>query len=705
MGILGLLCYTTDIIIRNHQYMWQPHSTRHASAVSSKATTHIQYSMGDSDNIPTPDSTSSSSSQLCRLIDSNTAFPYVWENTIKPQILNVSLMDESDWNHNLRIQPSFTQWVQESMRYWTLEKLQHTVLSPPLQRHRTIQHLHTILERKLQHRHDTSVPPLRILVLGGSVTTGHECLENIFDFRVRKDGQNNGRKASTDTQVKQCAWPGRLQDMCDAIFGPNIVEITNMATGGAQTEMSTTVLQFGLLPNRMVPDIIAWDHGINDAIVPVMTATTKTTTTTKTSDIVTDRIFQKLQAFYQATIHLTSDTCPHTTETTTTTTPPPVIILLDTLLGHIDKFPNMVDALTASAAVSKMTSWYPNIWGISYANTIRPYVLSHLVQKRESLPLLGMKGLYTHPGMMYHISMAWTMTYNIISALHNNCILQSIHDDETTIHDEMARTTTDSATATSPSVLVSRTRELDVGQIPELTDDLLLMDVPNQWNQRVSESTMTTSMNTETCHRAQLNTPPPHQHSSLRCYYAWIANRVLRIESPRDIYQVIKENLVENRGWTSFHDDIKTSPGWVAKKGRGSYFEMLFDPVPPTVESFTLIYMQSYSEKWFNSTLQIDGTLEEYDSDGDRNKDPNTTTPSQPPTTTTRTATNSTAYTSTTIRHLLSGYHPETTSILIPSQLPLPSVVPSSPSRRRRLRLQFQLVEGESFKIAGMAIC
>ena len=750
-----LLWYTVDDLLSMSNIGGKNSATRNTSTL---CTTIPKTASNANTVLPTGSTTyhhydaQDSTSRLCQMIDSETSFPRVWENMIRQQILNVSLMEESDWNYNLRSQPNFVQWVHEAMQYFTIDKLQHTSMSQPLHSPSTIQHIQAIIERKLQHRQNPSIPPLRILIFGGSVTTGHECLENIFDFFVRKDGNDNGRKASADHEVKICAWPGRLQEMFNTILGQNIIEITNMATGGAQTEMSTTVLQFGLLPNNVIPDIIIWDHGINDAIVPVTTSTTTSTTTIKpkTSDLVTDNIFQKLQTFYQATIHLPkNEECQHSTEAKTTATgttnPPPVVILLDTLLGHIEKFPYIVDSLTASAAVSKMIAWYPNIWGISYANTIRSYVLSHLVQKRESLPLLGMKGLYTHPGMMYHITLAWTMTFNIMQALHNNCVLQSIQREQEyrqqqQQQQQQQQTETD---ATSKSFLTTQltpvylpqSHELDVAQIPELTVDLLMMDVPYQWNERKSQSIAMHNETFQKCHQ-----PPQQPRSSLRCYYAWIANRVLRIESPREIYEVIKENMVENKGWTSFHDDSKTSPGWVVKKGRNSYFELLFESVPITVESLTIIYMQSYSEKWYNSTLQVDASFEEYDDKDDDEEELNAAAPStiskmrpQRGTssqgnddahmanidTTQSVATTTAAH---SIRHLISGYHKEQTSILVPIQLPLLPVSASSSSSSvnrvndskqprpglqplGRLRLRFQLINGENFKITGMAIC
>ena len=339
MILVLLMWYTVDFIISNSNLRGQNTATRNTSTLcssipkpASMANHMIHHDDHAFHNDEFDNNEQDSSSLMCQMIDSTIPFPYVWEKSMKQQIMNVSLMDESDWNYDLREQPNFVQWVQESMQYFTLDKLQHTQMSQPLHSQSTIQNTHTIIERKLQHRQNTSIPPLRILIFGGSVTTGHECLENIFDFQVRKDGKDNGLKASANHEVKTCAWPGRLQEMFNAILGPNIIEITNMANGGAQTEMSTSVLQFGLLPNNVIPDIIIWDHGINDAIVPVTTTDTTTQIHPKTVDLVTDNIFQKLQAFYQAVMNLPKkNDCDNSTETTTATldgtnNPPPVII-------------------------------------------------------------------------------------------------------------------------------------------------------------------------------------------------------------------------------------------------------------------------------------------------------------------------------------------------------------------------------------------
>lgn len=56
-----------------------------------------------------------------------------------------------------------------------------------------------------------------------------------------------------------------------------------------------------------------------------------------------------------------------------------------------------------------------------------------------------------------------------------------------------------------------------------------------------------------------------------------------------------------------------------------------------------------------------------------------------------------------TISHIISGYHDEETSVLVPIKLSLPDR--STEENQSMLRLHFRLLDGQMFKIAGMALC
>jgi hypothetical protein len=95
------------------------------------------------------------------------------------------------------------------------------------------------------------------------------------------------------------------------------------------------------------------------------------------------------------------------------------------------------------------------------------------------------------------------------------------------------------------------------------------------------------------------------------------------------------------------------------------------------------LYMKSYSEKWYNATLQIDFSIGLSQQNVSQN-DESLMLPTE------------------SLRHYISGYHTDETSILVPEEIRLPS---SNRNDEDTLRLKFTLIEGETFKITGMALC
>jgi hypothetical protein len=582
---------------------------------------------------------SSNSSVLCCRIgaDDDQAFLRAWEK-MKESIISVSLL-KTDWSHDLRSNPSFQQWVRECMSYFTYPRLQRTGVSRPLDEYKIMRKIHSIVEENVKN--PGTAAPLRIVVFGGSVTAGHQCLANIFDFKVKKTGRDD-----TNTAVHLCAWPSRLQDIFDEILGKDVVTILNMAVGGASTDLSTTVMQFGMIPGS-TPDIIVWDHGSNDA-AEYLNAT---------------QIFgQKLQSFYQATLELPKS-CSQID--------PPIVILLDTLLGDQAKFPLIHQSMTASAAFWQMIAWYPNVWGISYANTVRPYILSNLESNQNMLHLLGSKGLFVHPGMMYHITVAWVIAFNILHALHDHCLSRNY---ETII--SLEETEFEFST---PNILHHLPSEF----IPELSDELELLQVRSQWNKR-----LTGKNKNQTCLVNQMPFATGDEvfttHSTLKCHYAWMVNRVAKVTTREHVNQALKPYLIGAKGWEASGFPIKKPrTGWFAK-GRGSWFELAFDGIPSSVKNLHIIYMKSYSEDWYNATVSIDCSISAQAEVNSIGAIPSIST-------------------AESLLHYLSGYHVAETSILVPATLPLP--LHNISTERVKLTLKFKLIEGETFKITGIGLC
>jgi hypothetical protein len=232
---------------------------------------------------------------------------------------------------------------------------------------------------------------------------------------------------------------------------------------------------------------------------------------------------------------------------------------------------------------------------------------------------------------------------------------------------------------------------LQLSQIPELYAELRMVDIPVVWRDRIPDP-----LEHDACLDQQNAKAAASKKftkdSSLTCYYAWIVNTVLQVDKPKQVNNKIKPYLVRNQGWSAFSTVPKEKPGgWIVNGGRGSFFELQFTDVPTSVGSLTIIYMQSYSSKWMNSTVQIDCIFQ---------------------TPTYRRHVLGHNYTPGLIRrtesysttsYTLSGYHDEETSILVPVKLSLPDRIEEE--GKSMLRLHFRLLDGQTFKIAGMALC
>ena len=599
---------------------------------------------------------------------SATAFQLVWER-MKSSIMKVSLIN-TDWTKDIRSIKNFTDWVDESMSYFTYSRLQHASISRPIDQTRSIGRIRSVMNKRMKY--PKAAPPLRIVVFGGSVTTGHDCLDNIFDLQARNDGKSNDRGGTPAHESKICAWPGRLQDMMDETFGIGVVVVKNLAVGGANSDMSRAFMEFGLIPGS-TPDVIIWDHGINDALTTV----NPDVRYSDSSNIDTEQIFEMIQKFYQAAMAL---------PTSCDNPDPPLVIMLDSLLGQQTKLPYISVALRVSSAVSKLLAWYPDSWGISSANTIRPYILTKVKSEDEMIGLLGSSSVITHPGMMYHISIAWIVMFNFVNALHDNCIISDIIE-------------------TSEPSFVTGNNYLQLSRVPELHADLRMVDVPMVWKERTPEP-----MEYKSCLAKQraknAATKKYTKDSSLTCYYAWIVNSVLDVVSPQDVYAKIEPYLLTNDGWSEYSPtDPKARPGgWIVSNGSGSSFVLQFSDVPTLVNSVTIVYMQSYSEMWINSTLQIDCIF--FNASNNNNTDTTdqidlNTLPVLGHNDTSGIIQRSDLYTS--VSHVISGYHDDQTSILVPIKLPFPDR--ELDLDKLALRLHFRLLGGQTFKIAGIALC
>jgi hypothetical protein len=185
--------------------------------------------------------------------------------------------------------------------------LQQGLKSQPSSFH--IQQVMMKLKKRLENPDNTW--PLQVLIVGGSVTRGHGCINH--------DLYNapNGLNATT------CAWPSQLEQLINTMIGMKVVEFYNVAVGATNLDFGTALIKFHLYPESLLPDgpdVIISAYATNEQASHVTDTTTKEWI---------DEEQQRVEAFIHA-----SQTSTHACKT------PPLVLFVDDYLGNRQDYIN-----------------------------------------------------------------------------------------------------------------------------------------------------------------------------------------------------------------------------------------------------------------------------------------------------------------------------------------------------------------------------
>ena len=129
----------------------------------------------------------------------------------------------------------------------------------------------------------------------------------------------------------------------------------------------------------------------------------------------------------------------------------------------------------------------------------------------------------------------------------------------------------------------------------------------------------------------------------------------------------MNEVLVTNVGWKAEGNPIKQPrAGWYAKEA-GAHFVVKIDATHD-IKFATVMIMKSYGPNFVDTRLEVDFQM-------------------QP---------------GVNVTHNITGYHETKTSIHVPQKFELPN---AGITRGESLLVEFRLVSGSYFKIAGLAFC
>jgi hypothetical protein len=459
----------------------------------------------------------------------------VWKE-LKHQILNASYLP---LEHAPNV--AFRGWIDTLFHFYSAERLRRSISNPAS----TNAGRHIL---KILSDYPATKEPLRVLVMGGSVTAGHGCDVNPL-------GLSGGPKKNV--AFKDCAWAARLEYLMNHVFfgGERAVQVSNVAVGGSSSEIGAMVLKYQLLPKGMErPHIVLLAYSANDS-----------------QEEDTDTLFyQHMQDVVQAahTLRQCDDDLP-------------LVVMVDDFYGYR---PHVM--MKHTARVYSISSWY-QIMSVNYANVVRHAVYGNYVNSSVPDPLMG-STYGIHLGMGFHIGMAWTVLFNFL-----NAVVEACSDGDDGLETSSAPSTTQWIKTSWTNK--TSTEELNSKYFGRLKPGATLKSIVSEWKDRVDVKEKNCQMN-------------EHINSTSHvpvCSYAWMVFRQTGIIRPQHINKVLRTVLKSNDGWVAKGKPIQhPRTGWYAQKANAT-FSMQLHNISVETNFLTFLTMKSYGPTFVGTKLAV----------------------------------------------------------------------------------------------------
>lgn len=373
-----------------------------------------------------------------------------------------------------------------------------------------------IISKRVNYLRDNTLseaPPLHILVIGGSLTSGMAC--GINNLGLKTPGWMR--------QYTICAWPNRLQHLFNRVLfnGEEVVKVSNLAVGGSNSEVGKTLLEYQLFPDSFQqPDIVIWSHAANDA----------------QEEDKAKAYFESIPGFVNAAhnLRICDDYLP-------------LVVINEEFFGQQND---------VSGAIYKASNWF-GLMGISQRNVISHKIFANFDNDDYVKRIIGDKGL--HPGMGAHIGASWTVFYNFISAFTEVC-------DYTKGTSSLARINSSDVTAKS----IGPYKEHDYGDISSewkqhrenIRENCLV----------VAQEALVSSSNSSTTVINSIN-----QQQESPCTYAFMQSRMTSVATSEDVNKKMNEILTSNTGWKAEgYPERQPRAGFYAKE-ENAHFSLKID--------------------------------------------------------------------------------------------------------------------------------
>jgi len=435
-----------------------------------------------------------------------------------------------------------------------------------------------IVERRYR---DPSMPPLKILVIGGSVAWGQGCF------------------APRPINTFLCRWSNRLENLINNCLGFDAVRVYNAALGGTNTAIANIMLEFQLYLDKIGSegaDVIINGYSTNEMHFLSMQQAKGQ------EESLEAQIFALMQRFIRGTQTgvWESHQIPESQALKKQAYKRPTIIYLDDYLGNEQH--GILETMKFNDVLYRLTRYY-NIAAVSSADGVRSVVYANTREHTFS-PLGwygGANGQYkreVHPPPGGHIAMTYVLAFAMLSFITNYC---SDIEQETPRPHVMGRT---SVGGKESSCLP-----------PYLDEKLQLHEISHKWKNSCNES-----------FSSEENPSPSNSSSSTlskNCMFAWMSGlgNTTTEESLQHLFA--ESNALHNvRGdWRPRKDHKKLGYSYigsevgqndnetnVSENGRPG-FHLTFNPGFNEGASVRIVfmYMKSYGPDWDGSVVKLSG--------------------------------------------------------------------------------------------------
>ena len=422
-------------------------------------------------------------------------------------------------------------------------------------------------------------PPLRVAVLGGSVTMGVNCWTPVKRLNYA-----------------ECSWPNRFMHTINRIAGGDVIVVENLAQGGTNSGIGKSMLEFDLLSDHIAhPDVVVNAYSTNDMHVITMNQASSNEVTMR------DLTFEMNQDFARVVLNKCMVNADNDGKAV-----PPLLLYLDDYLGNEQH--EILKTTEASQGIQVLANYY-GFGFVSYADVVRDFVYGTTNETVFS-PAGWYKGKSlemtreVHPQAGMHVATSFLMAFYALQLVANYCQMGiwKPHAD-----DHLTYETT------------------KVANMPALKDDhARLEQMPNSVHSHLPPW-LSDSLSLETVSDDWRNELPRQCSDQRRCPVSWMGKMVRSgIHDPeQSILDYVKPYWVQPSEW-QFKDDTGKNkkenrkygffPNKIDETDRPPIMTLDFSSVESkndaVVKRLTVFYLKSYGEKWekANATVRVQTT-------------------------------------------------------------------------------------------------